>query len=267
MSAPLAWRWTARRYRIEVFEPTDLLGDDAGGANAFERVWREMPIGRDWRSRITLGQPGGIFLKGNQIPAIAWLQHWLRRFHVQREYEALARLRHLGLPSAAPLALGVESLWGIPRRAFLLQRHIADALDVEQILRGDAPAGEERTRALRAAGAVVRRLHLAGLYHGDLACRNLLVQKSADGWQAYPVDVPRLVAARRKSAWLRRKDLFRLAKTALRCDPTPRELAALVGSAAGEDPARILHAVRQSRKVQVRLVRKVRIAMWRAIGR
>jgi len=260
-------RRLATRHRIEVSRPNSLLPHSADGEPAFLEVWDLIPIGSDWRARIELDIDGGLFLKGSRIPMLARPQHWMRRFDLRREFAALARLSRLGLPIPEPFALGVESRWGIPRRAFLLERRISGGMDLDRVLRGSELSERDRMAAAVAAGALVRRLHCAGLYHGDLACRNLLVRTSPNGTEAFAIDLPRLVAARRASSWRRRKDLLRLAKTARRCGARDTELVALLEAATGANPAHLLRASRQTGRIRIRPIRKLRIWIWRAIGR
>jgi hypothetical protein len=94
------------------------------------------------------------------------------------------------------------------------------------------------------------------------------VCRSPRGFDGFAVDLPRLACSRRgRSAWRRRRDLRRLAKSALRCNANDRDLDDLMRAASGEDPARVIAVTRSTRSLRWRPLRKLRIYCWRLTGR
>jgi 3-deoxy-D-manno-octulosonic acid kinase len=78
---------------------------------------------------------------------------------------------------------------------------------------GGAPAGEDRSGTLRAAGALVGRMHRAGLLHPDLNLRNVLIVEMPESPQleAWILDLEkcRLVEALSDRAGRRMLERFR----------------------------------------------------------
>lgn len=256
-------------YRLAVLRETSLLPATPSPAEAFAAIWKELDIGSDWRAHRFLACDGGLFLKGNRVPSWSHPQMWMRRYHIEREFHVLRQLRDAGLSTAEPIAMGVELRGHIPVRSFLLEQRIQPALNLEEVLRapsGRISAGERREILLR-AGDAVRRMHRAGVAHGDLACRNLLVHFRPAGLDVVLLDLPRArLHPGRTPARMRRKDLYRIAKSALRCGASTADLTLLLGQASRVGAESIVASVRSIRSVRGRHARKLRIALWRAFG-
>ena len=109
--------------------------------------------------------------------------------------------------------------FGVLRRSFFLTREVPDAkpADVrwQEILA--EPDAERRRRARRvfsrALGDLFRRLHAAGVYHGDLKDVNILVTGSADEPRCVLLDLERVRVPRRLRSGRRVKNLVQLART------------------------------------------------------
>jgi tRNA A-37 threonylcarbamoyl transferase component Bud32 len=234
---------------------------------AFQTVWQLLEIGSDWRARCFVGERDSLFLKGMQIRAWTRSQLWARRFHIGREFQNLLRFRALELPFPRPLAWGCQSRAGLPLRAFLLARTIPDSVDLERFIE-KAPDGadtpEHREHVFRLVGRAVRRMHDLRVFHGDLACRNVLVQDPAGETRIYLVDLARASehSSPRACRRARRIDLYRLAKTALRWGAHEDDILAMLREAAGEEASEILARTRRVRQERRRVIRKLRARAW-----
>lgn len=89
-----------------------------------------------------------------------------------REHDSLARARALGLPAVEPLAHGLLRD-GDALRSFVVTRTVHGGRPFDF---GMAPAAQ------RAAGALLRRLHDAGVVPGDLHPGNLLIDDVGSAW-------------------------------------------------------------------------------------
>ncbi len=86
-----------------------------------------------------------------------------------------------GVPTAEVVAAVRTSVFGPFYRAAVYTKELTGTSDLQSYLasateRGDTVSVQRRRDALREVGRVVRVAHDAGLYHGDLQLRNLLVR-------------------------------------------------------------------------------------------
>jgi len=139
------------------------------------------------------GRGSAWFVRGDRFEAV--LRHYRRGGHAGRvlgdryahvpggiarapaEFLLLRRLRAWGLPVPRPLAARVTH-HGLFDRCDLLVERIAGGRDLAQRLQ-QAPLPPARWQAI---GAAIGRLHAAGVQHGDLNCRNLLLDAEAATW-------------------------------------------------------------------------------------
>ncbi len=255
-------------FTVEFVQPSSLArGQDA--ETAFDNCWAQLSLEpRSWRSYRLLPADGGLFLKGVRIPLLTRTrQQWRRRWDIHRELGNLRRLQGSGLPVTVPVAWGCESRLGIPLRSFLLLRGCNDAVNLAEFIR--QPASQDtRMAAFRAVGRMVAAVHAAGLRHCDLAARNVLVRGAGLHTQAVLVDFARarFVRPGPHDDRLRRNDLYRLTKTALRQGAREEEVRTLLHEAAGPDGQRVFDATRSIRSIDARPLRKLRIQAWRLLG-
>jgi serine/threonine protein kinase len=169
------------------------------------------------------------------------------------------------LAKPVPVAWGCESRWGLPVRSFLVQRAISGAVDFSEYIRADGDESERRA-VFRAVGEAVQALHSAGWIHGDLACRNLLVRPA--GREVIFVDLARVKRTRPdRLGWRRRKELYRMVKSADKCGAAPAEVDAMMRAAAGDRAPAVIETTRQLRTIDGRTARKLRTFYWRLTGR
>lgn len=283
------------KYEVEVFRPTDLVAEDSCERDAFEAVWRRMPIGdKSWRGHgvLSIGNERlfvkairvGLGMKGRRgrrhwfVQAMKAIRTGLgmqvkpgkRRWGIQREVAAWKQLGDSGLPLAQPVAWGVERMFGQPLRSFLVMDFLDGGVDLEQWLRArakevDVGATEPRREVVRRAGELVARLHALGWVHGDLATRNLFVRDGNGEPRFVLID---LAQARRSDGrgWLAVKDLYRLAKTALKAGLTEDEAIELLRPAGGERAREIVERTLQIRTIRSQHLRKLRYQAWLRLG-
>ncbi len=254
-----------RRYRVEVIEPTSLLPVGCSAREAFDAVWPLIGVtSKDWHRSMKLDIDGGLFLKGMYIRPRLNPQHFLRRWHIRNELRNLIALRDLHLAKPVPVAWGCESRFGLPVRSFLVQRTIA-GVDFSDYIRGDSEP-KERLAVFCAVGETVRALHAAGWIHGDLACRNLLVLPETR--EVVLVDLARVKPVPpNRIGWRRRKELYRLVKSADKCGAASEEVERMLQAAAGEHAATIIQNTRALRTIDRRGTRKLHTWYWRITGR
>ena len=107
----------------------------------------------------------------------------------RNEYRLLRQLRRLDLPCVEPLAVvsGRTDAHGEPLDACLVTRHLQFSLPYRivfsQNLREDTAV-----RLADALAALLARMHLAGLFWGDVSLSNTLFRRDAGAFAAYLVD-------------------------------------------------------------------------------
>ncbi|MEE8429583.1 MAG: lipopolysaccharide kinase InaA family protein, partial [Gammaproteobacteria bacterium] len=123
-----------------------------------------------------------------------------------------------------------------------------------------------RIKVLQELGHRVRRLHSAGLAHRDLYLRNILISVHSGRQQLIFIDCPR---AERRRYWpragfLRRADLYSIARDALKHGVSLQEIAAFLQAAGETDPRPVIkHAQRAYR---LGLARPLRSNIWLIFG-
>jgi tRNA A-37 threonylcarbamoyl transferase component Bud32 len=141
----------------------------------------------------------------------AKLSAFFRGSRARREFNAYQQAIDLGLPTARPVAL-LERRSGlfVTESVIATEKLSGQRLDLSwQQCSSDA----QRRELTRASGAFLCRVHQAGLRHGDMTCKNLFVNKTADGWELSIFDLPSATFARSVSWRSRAKDLYQLIKT------------------------------------------------------
>lgn len=115
-----------------------------------------------------------------------YLRLGLRRSRAWRELALLVRLHREGLPVPRPVAARVEPVRpGSPfARQSLLMEHLPDTCTLAELLRADG-AGMD---AWQRIGAVIARMHVAGVDHADLNAHNILLD---DVGAVYLIDFDR----------------------------------------------------------------------------
>jgi hypothetical protein len=140
------------------------------------------PIGRVPHARIMLPDGRAVIVRhyrhGGMFGRLAG-DRFFSSDRFRREFD-LGRVAWAeGLPTARPIAVGwCPAGWGY--RGFIATPAIPMARDLLDLFAQPAPE-PERVAAARAAAVAVRRTHDAGIVHGDLHLKNLLVRERSEG--------------------------------------------------------------------------------------
>lgn len=260
-----------RRFHVEVLHPTSLLSGDEDQRVAFESIWPRIGVTREhWTRPILIDSDGGLFIKGAQVKVVTHRQQWMRRWHMRREFQNLVALQRFQLEIPEPIAWGWETIWGLPLRSFLVLRAI-DGVDFSEFIRGasagiDGEPGPARLEVFRAVGEAVASLHAAGFIHGDLACRNLFLRRGRKP-EVVLIDLARVERCQpNRLTWPRRKELYRLVKSADKLGAKPEEVDVMMQAFTGLDATSVITATRRLRAIEQRFPRKVLTWYWRVTG-
>jgi hypothetical protein len=127
-----------------------------------------------------------------------------------------------GLPVPEHLALVEERAWGVPRKAWLIARDVANAQDLDRYIESHPSLPPEFFRDL---AHTVSRIFDHGIYHGDLSGKNLLIKEQGRGqWQFYFLDLESVILWRKPTSRRRSKNIDQLYRTVRRlCDASQRD--------------------------------------------
>ncbi len=144
---------------------------------------------------------GALFIKRYHYPG--WRRRvkamlrgtFFRRSRAHHEYDALALLRARGVQTVRPIAYGERRELHFVRSCFLITEGVPGATSlVDFALQTGAGNGKslsqlQRRSVLDALGAQVRRMHDAGLAHGHLFWRNILIRRTGEeGFEFFFLD-------------------------------------------------------------------------------
>ena len=127
----------------------------------------------------------------------------------RREYQTLHLLHRLGQPAVEPLAViaGRTDADGNELDACLVTRHLRFSLPYRAIFSQRLRPDTAR-RVLDALAVLLVRLHLAGVYWGDVSLSNTLFRRDAGEFAAYLVDAETAEVHNQLSNGQRNHDLF-----------------------------------------------------------
>ncbi|MHC4473527.1 MAG: lipopolysaccharide kinase InaA family protein [Planctomycetota bacterium] len=181
---------------------------------------------------------------------------WLWPSRAAREFQMLAAFRALAGPDVAPapVALGEERVLGLLRSSFLATATVLGARPLDR----QTPEGRDAARRL---GRFLASIHGAGLSHGRLFARNLLVTDT--GFAVVDLDRARSVGTgRRPSEAARARDLAFLDESVPGVSPRDRLRTLrdyLGGRPSGPERRRLLAAIERWRpEARRRLSRRAR---------
>ncbi len=109
------------------------------------------------------------------------------------EHEFLTEMRRRGVPAVKPLKCIEDRRLGFLRSAALITEGVPDAkpLDLYWPQHRDAWPEAQHLRFVEALAQSVSQLHQAGVRHGGLYARNILVRDSNSGWDFFFLDPSR----------------------------------------------------------------------------
>lgn len=152
-----------------------------------EAILKEEPGTLIWRDALADGTNVAVKLYRRGFPV--WLRSRLTRFRANHEFACLGHLVALGIPCSQPLfwsqgRFGAHG-WG----DLLVTKWVDDSRPLADILASGAPGAAALD--LTPIFACVARLHAAGIRHGTLLARNILVQSAAWRPAFVFIDMPR----------------------------------------------------------------------------
>ncbi len=120
-------------------------------------------------------------------------KHLLLGGRGRRAFEASLMLRHNGFDSPQPLVFIERHEGPFRMDNVLVTETISHALQLNtqlmKLVADSSPSGrEQRGSIIRQLGAVVGRMHKAGIFHGDLRLGNVLLQKNEGSFRFYFID-------------------------------------------------------------------------------
>jgi heptose I phosphotransferase len=164
-----------------------------------------------------------------------WLQGKRPIVDARTEVRALERCAALGIPAPALAAWGVAGANPAARRSFVVSEELAGAERLSACLRPGVALSFNFRRALaERLGALVGRLHAAGLAHQDLYLDHVFLRADGrGGFELYLLDLHRtLPSSARRLRW-RVKDLSALFGSALALGATRADAARFLRAYAG----------------------------------
>ncbi|MBI4566073.1 MAG: hypothetical protein HY716_15410 [Planctomycetes bacterium] len=123
---------------------------------------------------------------------------------LRRELQAVRRARQAGLNVPEIVACRATHAFGPFHRFTLVVREIPQAQDLLMLAGGASPS--ERRHIIEGVAGEVRRMHDAGLYHGDLNVKNILMAGPA----VYFIDLDRATVRMTRDPQLDAANLARL---------------------------------------------------------
>lgn len=178
------------------------------------------------RSALTRQRLGGRSVVVKQFRGDAWWErakNALRPPRAVQSWVAGNGLLVRGFDAAEPLALVLRGRGVSLREAFVVMEDLGDGtradLVVLQRYAGDLPpeSRSEKRALLRAAALLVRRLHAAGVYHGDLKAVNLFLRGAPGDGRLVLADYDRVEFDRPVTLRRRVKNLAQLSASVPVC--------------------------------------------------
>ena len=171
----------------------DPLRGTASRAAALRTLWRWSP---QWlAARRTVGRlvvrqyaHGGLWgrLLGRHAALFCTSRPMLR------ELQVALHARQQGVPTARPVALRIQKKFGLLLTAQYVTEEIPEARDLLELSHlvqtGASCPAPARQAIARAVAAALAALHAAGIRHGDLNLKNLLVSERHSPPRAYVID-------------------------------------------------------------------------------
>lgn len=120
------------------------------------------------------------FLRGGMVGKFnrdLFLRTGKAKSRAMREFDLLGWMHTKGLPVPRPVAARYTPL-GPFYRADIITERIPGARPLEDVLR-ETPL---HTQSWRAVGTTIKRLHDHGVFHSDLNCRNILIDRDDTVW-------------------------------------------------------------------------------------
>ena len=123
------------------------------------------------------------------------------------------RLATAGVHTPALVMYGVDRVHGVFRRADIVTEEVIGGADLATYMQPDVPSAR-RSNAWAATIALVHALDAAGARHYDLNVKNILLVPNGASFEAWVLDVDRVVLGIPNAASIRRGNAERLVRSA-----------------------------------------------------
>lgn len=184
------WTLYINKYFPSVnIEPFLEAGDLNGVRGPFERVAASR-FARVFKCSVSFkGLRNDLYFKQFLYRSpLDFIKHIFRPGRAARSLKASVMLEYCGLLSPEIVAMGQRKIGPIVIRSFLLTRSVENSASPYDYVRGDIPDLADRRLFISRLGAVIGRMHSAGIVHGDLRPGNILIKKSQDRFLFYFLD-------------------------------------------------------------------------------
>jgi len=169
-----------------------------------ESAWEELNAGERVSGsphsscyRVELDGGEIIYFKRYIYPPKRWFEFMFRPGKAAVEAWAYSTLKHLGIPTLEVVAFGERRVFGSLAASFIVTREVPDTQDMSKYgpeVWYHLPQDERRRVYQEVSGRLIEQMHkahAAGFFHHDLKWRNILLQKSCDGFLPVWIDAPR----------------------------------------------------------------------------
>ena len=106
-----------------------------------------------------------------------YLYFGIEKTRAKKEFDLLLTMQALNLPCPAPIAIGIRKLT-LTYQADLITQRIDQSNDVVGLLTKTALSTEQ----WQSIGSTIKQFHRHGIYHDDLNCHNILLDKHNKVW-------------------------------------------------------------------------------------
>ena len=146
-----------------------------------------------------IGLDGGevIYFKRYVYPPKRWFEFMFRPGKAAVEAWAYSTLKRLGIPTLEVVAFGERRVFGSLAASFIVTREVPDAQDLSRYgpeVWYNLPQDERKRIYKIVSGQLIEQMskaHAADFFHHDLKWRNILLQKTVDGYLPIWIDAPR----------------------------------------------------------------------------
>lgn len=155
---------------------------------------------------------------------------FFRPARMKRELQLAIHARRHQVPTAPPVAVRIERSWGPLVTGYYVSEAIPQAQNLLEFFAALNPeqglTARQRRRLTAGIAAAIADMHDAGIVHGDLNLKNLLVRDAFDEPQVFIIDFDSARLAGRLSLRQRMANLLRLDRSMMKWSASRRLVSA-----------------------------------------
>jgi hypothetical protein len=195
------------------------------------RASRQPRRATNWHWRPEVGPEAGFrvrqYAHGGLLGGLLGTR-FLGRRRMLDELRVAVHARRSGVPTAEPVCVRVEKIFGPFVRAHFVSENLPGTQDLLELLRGaDPPTAAQRRTLCPAVGDAVAAMHGAGILHADLNLANILVRAPFDEPEVFIVDFDRAVVMPEVPLRKRMGNLVRLDRSVCKWPASRRAVGTL----------------------------------------